>query len=167
MPVGPDQQRLNPDERANLVAFIDGELTENESRVLNTKLTHSVTARREVELLKKTWELLDHLPRPRVSEQFSERTLTNIKSLELKGESWNSATQAWASRGVRFAVPLVVASLSLALGFAVSRWVWPEPDLKMARNLTLAEHLDEYLDVNSFEFLEELAGSQEFSPKLP
>ena len=52
--------------RANLVAYIDGELPDATSRVLSTKLTHSATARQEVEILKKTWELLGHLPLPAV-----------------------------------------------------------------------------------------------------
>ena len=62
---GPDQLRLTPDERADLVAFVDGELPESTSRSLSTKLTQSTTARREVEMLRKTWELLGHLPFPR------------------------------------------------------------------------------------------------------
>ena len=44
MSVGPEQ-RLSPEERANLTAYIDGELTENEERVIATKLSLSKTAR--------------------------------------------------------------------------------------------------------------------------
>ena len=61
---GPEQLRLTPDERADLVAYIDGELPEGVSRSLATKLTNSATGRREVEMLRKTWELLGHLPVP-------------------------------------------------------------------------------------------------------
>ena len=56
---GPEQLRLTPDERADLVAYIDGELPEVVARAVETKLTYSATARREVEMLKKTWELKD------------------------------------------------------------------------------------------------------------
>src|SRR5262245_43860453 len=74
---GPDQLRLTPDERADLVAYVDGELPEATARAIATKLTQSATARREVEMLQKTWELLGHLPMPQVDAQFSERTLTH------------------------------------------------------------------------------------------
>ena len=37
---GPEQ-RLSPEERANLAAYIDGELSESESRVIATKLSLS------------------------------------------------------------------------------------------------------------------------------
>ena len=63
--IQPEQLRLTPDERADLVAFVDGELPEAHSRLISTKLTQSATARREVEMLQKTWEMLDHLPLPR------------------------------------------------------------------------------------------------------
>ena len=50
-----ETQRLTDAERANLVAYLDGELNEAETRALGTKLTQSVTARREIESLQKTW----------------------------------------------------------------------------------------------------------------
>ena len=37
----------------------------------------------------------------------------------------------------------------------------------LVRDLTLAEHLDEYLEVGSFEFLSQLAESQEFGGDAP
>ena len=37
----------------------------------------------------------------------------------------------------------------------------------MVRDLTLAEHLDEYLEVGSFEFLSQLADSKEFGSEAP
>src|SRR5690348_13404435 len=64
----PDQQRLSIDERSNLVAYLDGELNDAQTRAIATKLTQSLTARREVEALQKTWEMLDLLPRPKASE---------------------------------------------------------------------------------------------------
>jgi len=88
MAVGPEQ-RLNPEERANLAAYIDGELTENETRAIATKLSLSSIARREVESLKKTWELLEFLPRPKASLVFSERTLTSVRSLESRAGFWD------------------------------------------------------------------------------
>ena len=69
----PEQLRLSPDERADLVAYVDGELADARSRVITTKLTMSATARREVEMLRKTWELLDHLPLPEVPEEFASK----------------------------------------------------------------------------------------------
>src|SRR5437879_2936082 len=71
----PDQQRLSQAERANLVAYLDQELNEAEAHAIATKLTLSVSARREVDALEKTWELLDYLPRPKATPELTERTL--------------------------------------------------------------------------------------------
>jgi len=161
MAVGPEQ-RLNPEERANLAAYIDGELTENESRAIATKLSLSPIARREVESLKKTWELLEFLPRPKASLVFSERTLTSVRALESRAGSWDQTAGLWLGQAAKLVVCLLVAGAALALGFALTRWAWPDPAARLARDLSLAEHLEEYKEVGSFDFLEELAKSKEF-----
>jgi anti-sigma factor RsiW len=161
MPAGPEQ-RLNPEERANLVAFIDGELTDEESRALATKLSHSPTARREVESLKQTWELLENLPRPRASSNLSERTLTSIQAVESKGEEIRQTARVWVGRLARTVASMLIALTALAVGFGLTRWLWPDPAARLIRDLSLAEHLDEYQEVGSFNFLDELAQSREF-----
>ncbi len=166
MAVGPEQ-RLNPEERANLTAYIDGELTDNESRVIATKLSLSPTARRELDSLKKTWELLEILPRPKASLIFSERTLTSVRALESRADSWNRRTGTWFAHALKIGGWLAIAATSLALGFALARWAWPDPTARLVRDLSLAEHLDEYKEVGTFDFLEELAKSKDFGGPRP
>ena len=158
----PEQLRLTPDERADLVAYVDGELPESHSRVISTKLTQSATARREVEMLQKTWELLDYLPLPQATGEFSEKTVSQIRRLELRDRSWEPAVAAWSARVARIMAYLLVGAAFLGVGFALTRWVWPDPTTRLVRDLTLAEHLDEYLEVGSFEFLSQLADSKAF-----
>jgi hypothetical protein len=161
---GPEQLRLTPDERANLVAYIDGELPDATSRVLSTKLTHSATARQEVESLKKTWELLGHLPWPPVDAQFSERTITEIRRIELKSPAWESSVKFVSSWALQIVAYLVLGGMALALGYSAARWLWPDPMARLARDLSLAEHLEEYLEVGSFDSLQELVEIPQFSP---
>lgn len=158
----PEQLRLTPDERADLVAYIDGELPEAHARSMSTKITLSATARREVEMLQKTWELLDHLPKPMLGEQFAEKTVTNIHLMELKTSAW--APQAkrvgqWSGIGLLYTV---VAAASLGAGYGAVRWILPDPSERLVRELDLAEHLDEYLEVGSLDFLDELVNSPDF-----
>ena len=163
---GPEQLRLSPDERADLVAYVDGELPEATSRALSTKLTQSATARREVEMLNKTWELLGRLPFPEVDEQFSERTATEIRAIDLRSPAWEASVQSWSSRGVEAAAYVVLAALAMGIGYGATRWLWPDPSARLARDLSVAEHLDEYLEVGSFDFLNELVDEPEFSPSV-
>lgn len=161
---GPEQLRLTPDERADLVAYIDGELPDATARALSTKLTQSATARREVELLKKTWELLGHLSFPEVDPRFAERTMTEIRRIELKSPAWESSVRSVSSWAVQVATYTLLAVLGVGAGYAATRWIWPDPSGQLTRDLSLAEHLDEYLEVGSFEFLNQLADAPEFSP---
>jgi hypothetical protein len=158
----PDQLRLSPDERADLVAYVDGELPEAHSRAISTKLTQSATARREVEMLEQTWNLLDHLPRPQVTEQFSEKTVSHIRRLELAGHAWEPLVALWSMRVLFCLLYVGIAATALGVGYSLARWVWPDPTARLAHDLTLAEHLDEYLEVGSFEFLSQLAQSKDF-----
>jgi anti-sigma factor RsiW len=161
--MGPDQQRLTPSERANLVAYLDGELNESETRAIATKLAHSATARRELEFLEKTWELLDYLPRPNVTEDFTARTLTQVLREDLEGGLLGSAMRQKTVMGLRAIVWAAAAVLAFAFGYILTKWAWPNPSERLTRDLSIAEHLDAYRDVGTFDFLEELVESPEFN----
>ena len=120
-----------------------------------------------MESLNRAWELLEFLPRPKASLIFSERTLTSIRTLDSQAGVWNQTAGAWLAYSRAVAVALVVAAAGLGVGFGFLRWAWPDPWARMVRDLSLAEHLDEYKEVGSFEFLEELARSKEFGDPSP
>jgi anti-sigma factor RsiW len=157
----PDQQRLSIEERSNLVAYLDGELNDAEARSIATKLTQSLTARREVDALQKTWELLDLLPRPKASEDFTTRTLT-LASQALEGRIASTANEVARRVGIGLAWA-VASALLFVLGYFLTLRVWPNPTDRLARDLSIAESLDEYRDVGSFEFLQDLDESTEFN----
>src|SRR4051794_5032043 len=69
---------LNDEERANLVAYLDGELDETSARALETRLSQDPRARAEADALRRTWEMLDYLPRAEASTNFTHRTLERL-----------------------------------------------------------------------------------------
>src|SRR5262245_50467965 len=73
---------LNDDEREDLIAFLDGELDEEKAHALEARITLDPTVRAEAETLKRTWDLLDYLPRPEPSPAFTNRTLDRISMRE-------------------------------------------------------------------------------------
>src|SRR5262245_46294753 len=82
----PPQTRLTDDERANLVAFLDGEVDESLAKSLEDKVARSVSVRREIDALEKTWGMLDWLPRPELPADFASQTLTRIHSQQLQAD---------------------------------------------------------------------------------
>jgi anti-sigma factor RsiW len=157
-----EHQRLSAAERDNLVAYLDGELAEAEARTLEAKLTQSVSARREVEALEKTWELLDFLPRPKASPELTARTLSQAAHVASPDEQLLGAAKRTARRVGRVVVCAAMILATLGLGYASTRWLWPNPTVRLARRLSLAEFLDEYRTVGRFEFLKQLDESGVF-----
>ena len=74
----PNSSPLNERERADLVAWLDGELEGEAARALEAKVSLDPAARAEADALRKTWELLDYLPRPGPSASFTHRTLSRL-----------------------------------------------------------------------------------------
>ena len=105
---GPEQLRLTPDERADLVAYIDGELPEAHLPVHRDQADPERDGRREVEMLKKTWEMLGHLPRPSGHPSSS----PSGRSRRSDGSSWKpppgSRVKAWSARAAHVVVYLVI-----------------------------------------------------------
>ncbi len=66
---------------AELVAYLDGELDPQRNEAVSAKISINSKVRAEADSLKRTWDLLDHLPRPEPSPNFTERTLSRIEPL--------------------------------------------------------------------------------------
>jgi anti-sigma factor RsiW len=157
-----ENQRLSPDERADLVAYLDGELEEPGRSAIATKLAHSATARRELDALKRTWEMLDHLPRIEASEELGTRTITEALQLVTHEDRIAGTAGLWVRRIKRASVLVLAFVGAFAAGFILMRHVWPNPTAELARKLSIAEHLEEYRSVGSFEFLEILEHAPPF-----
>jgi anti-sigma factor RsiW len=135
-----------------LVAYLDGELDEDEAREMEIRLSRDPTTRAEAEALRRTWELLDHLPRPEPSPNFTHRTLERVTG----GVSSSRPRQPrhWP-RWVAYAAGVLLALMSGYLaGFHMIPWKPSEKDL--ARDLRLIENYRLYEHVDSLDFLREL-----------
>ncbi len=71
---------LNDEDRANLVAYLDGELEGPSARALEAKLNTDPQARAEAETFRRAWELPDYLPRPEPSPTFTSRTMNRVSA---------------------------------------------------------------------------------------
>lgn len=146
--------RLTSEQRAELVAYLDGELEEEKAREIEQTLAASEVARHEVEMLSRTWDLLETLPRESASAEFASKTLQTAKV-----ESAPSAAPEWRPYARRGLIALgwatTLAAVGLA-GFAVGhRWL-PRRSDPIVRDLPLLERLDTYREVGTAEFVEKL-----------
>jgi hypothetical protein len=100
---------LGDEDRADLVAYLDGELTEAESKELEARLNLDPQARAEAVALRKTWELLDYLPRPEPSANFTHRTMERISAQIPAGRNARHRWPAWVI-GLGWAAAVLLAS---------------------------------------------------------
>jgi len=150
-----EPERLSAEERDNLVSYLDGELDEETTQAIEARLTQSPEARREADALRRTWELLDYLPKPRASETFTNRTLEKLETRRLV-QTRNRRILQWAG-GIGWAAALLVAGTA---GF----WLFqdappPPPPEPSPEDVRLYEHRDYwhyYEKVDGLEFLREL-----------
>lgn len=155
--------RISEQQRTDLVAYLDGELDENSADALERTLANSPVARHEVDMLTRTWELLDKLPQPNPSREFTVRTLTAI---EIERTPLTSITsRGWYSHARRGAVIIgLLAFLSLGgiCGYHVTHNLLPRKHARLIDDLDVIENLDAYSDVSDFAVLKELENQKVF-----
>jgi anti-sigma factor RsiW len=149
-----DPFHLNEAEREELVAFLDGELPEEEAHQVEAKLNRDASTRAEADALRKAWDLLDYLPKPEPSSNFTHRTLERLGAVR--------QTQTVPGRRLRIvAVGLAwVAAVLLAVGIgygAMALFLTRNAgDKDLVRDLRVLENKRLYDVGEDLDFLREL-----------
>ena len=151
-------KRVSVEHRDNFVAYLDGELDPTEAKDLERVLSDSPVARKDVELLVRTYDMLDLLPRPQATVEFTQKTMATIKLSDFKPDITQAA---WYKRLQLGLVAIAGAALLAVTGLlayaGTTRWMPTEEDL-LLRDLQVIQNLDEYSQIGQFEFLERLQG---------
>ena len=156
--------RLSDQDRTDLSAYLDGELDEATVRALEAKLANDPQARAEAESLRRTWELLDYLPRAEASNSFTHRTLERLAVqtgsrpvLRLRGRlPWWLLAAGWAA----------AILLAAGGGLTAANLIWPrsstapqdpaEVEAQAIRNLRVIEQKRLLDHTDDLEFLRAL-----------
>lgn len=148
--------RISPNQRANLTAYLDGELDETETAEIETVLSRSAVARNDVELLARTYDLLDQLPRYQVTTAFTERTIATVR---LETSRPDISQTLWYRTAQRSYRPLLWGLLLMAassVGYLGAQTFYPNEGDMLARDFDVVRNLDKYQEVDSPQFLQEL-----------
>ena len=154
--------RLKPEQRENLVAYLDGELNSPESGAIDQALIDSPVARHEVEMLTRTWEMLELLPNQSASDAFTETTMQTVR---MSDETEPSASIEDYYPQIRVGLMslawLVSVSLASWAGFMLAREWTPNPADELVQDLPVIENYDLYRtleveDTEKIDFLKEL-----------
>jgi anti-sigma factor RsiW len=147
---------LNEQEQADLVAYLDGELGGEAARKVEARVAQDPNVRAEADALKRTWDLLDFLPKPEPSPDFTHRTLERLEPV--RQADLRRPRRFWrrAFLGGGWAAALVLAALGGYAGF--NRLAPREPgDRELVRDLGVIESKRLLEPVEDLEELEQLA----------
>jgi anti-sigma factor RsiW len=156
---------LTAQDRDNLVAYLDGELDEKTRRALEAKLSRDPQARTELQALKRSYDLLEYLPRGEASSQFTSRTIERISTVQpaliSASDAEPTVTDVLSPRIARLWLNLAGWSLAFVtaalFGYFGTRAYWvrkrpPLPadvdaaliqDLRLLDNKRLYDHVDD------------------------
>ena len=167
---------LNDNDRDELIAYMDGELAGEAQRRVENRLITDPSVRAEADSLKRAWELLDYLPRPEPSTDFTERTLTRVSALQAPVAKARSEIQPaipFKRRSAAVFWPSLVAAAILAAmsGYILTPGrrpvtpadVDPATDATMARDPGVIENLPLYLAAENLDYLLALDQSDLFA----
>lgn len=158
--------RLTTEQRENLVAYLDGELEESQTRQIETVLSGSTVARNDVELLAKTYDLLELLPRPKASGEFTEKTLAVAKLGEVRTDFRRSPWYRRTQRGMRWLAWTALLVVISCTGYSVSRYRIPQEDDLLLDDLEIVRRLDDYEEAGSYQFLHRLSLEDQLLDKM-
>jgi anti-sigma factor RsiW len=155
---------LNDEERADLVAYLDGELNEQAARALEARLANDPQARAEADALRRTWELLDYLPRAEASTSFTHRTLEKLAVQTLSRRVARPGRRLpWWLLAAGWAAALLLAAGG---GLTAANLLWPRPavtpddsaevEARLAHNRRVIENRRLYEHVDDLDFLQAL-----------
>ena len=148
----------------DLVAYLDGELSEESTRHIEELLRTSPDVREEVQRLERAWDLLGELPKSEADESF---TQTTVEIAAVQAQQDLAAGRAARPRKRQRQWMLVGLMLGVAgfLGVVATQWIWPEPDEALLRDIPVLEYLDEFNQADNIQFLRKLRDDKLFTPR--
>jgi len=150
-----DQTRLEE----HLVAYLDGELDDEDVRRIEELLASDAKIRQTLEKLEGTWDLLDSLEQAHVDEVFTQSTLEMV-AVAAAEDVQSQQAQAPRLRHRRWWIAGGSALAAVAAGFLAVLLFWPDPNQELLRDLPVLERLDQYRQIDDIRFVEMLLDNE-------
>lgn len=138
-----------------IVAYLDGELSAEESASVEQQLAADEGFRQELQSVERAWAALDELPMTMVTDDFAQTTIAMVVEAarqDVEAKTIALPVQRRRQR-VNFAMLAAVAALLGALAFRV---FWQNPNQHLVADLSVVQNVDVYSQFQSVEFLRDL-----------
>lgn len=136
----------------DLVAYLDGELSAEECRRVERRLSSDPDYRRRLTELEQAWTALDALPPTVVDDNFARTTIEMVCVAAERDVKQDSVVRTAGGRQRR--LWLIVGGVGIALAaFAATWFLAPSRDRALVADLPVVAQLDVLTDVGDIEFL--------------
>ena len=138
-----------------IVAYLDGELSPEESARVEQRLASDESYRQQLQSIERAWLALDQLPQEYVDDRFSRTTMElAVKAAANEVQERTMALPIVQRR--RRLSSLLAACVAAALGFLVFRLAWQGHDRALLADLPVVDNVDVYAQFDSPTFIRSL-----------
>lgn len=152
-----DQQTLSTQEAIDeeLVAYLDGELDAPAATRVERRLADDPVYRSRLARLQQAWDMLDTLGRTDADDNFTQSTVAMV-ALKAQGESTVAGQAARRRKSLGWIAAIAAVLVAAAVGYAVKQHELDRPNRELVRDLPVIQRIDEYSNLESVEFLQQL-----------
>ena len=150
---------------ADLVAYLDGELSEEAVARVERRLADDERFRQHLASLQRSWDALGSIPPTVVNENFTRSTLEMVAVSISDSQRRETTTRRWRL-GVAW-VPIAAAiGVAGVIGFFAIRYQQQQQTQALLKDLPVIERVDLYRNVGDIDFLVRLADEGLFQENL-
>jgi hypothetical protein len=164
MPQSDSSQIESLDEE--LVAYLDGQLDPETARHVEQRLANEENARRRLQQLAQSWDMLDQLPHAVADETFTRSTVQMV-AVAAEQELTDQQAVEPRRRRRRWLFAAALALLAGSCGFLAAAKLWTDPNEQLLRDLSTIENVEAYHQVGDIDFLHKLNDEGLFSDDAP
>jgi Predicted transmembrane transcriptional regulator (anti-sigma factor) len=148
-----------------LVAYLDGELDREAATGVERRLADDPAYRARLSQLQRTWDLLDTLQRTEADEQLVHSTVAMV-AVHAAEEAKSQQMRAVRRRGLMTLLIAALVILSASTAYLAIHRRLSRPNRQLVRDLPVIEHVDEYRNIDSVDFLKQLERENLFAVEV-
>jgi len=154
----------SPEQLERITAYLDGELSAEESAQVEQRLASDETFRQQLQSTERAWSALDELPMTTVGDDFSRTTMELVVTTAKKEVDAQTVALPVLQRKNRLRTILLATTVAL-LSVVAMRVLLQSPNRRLVADLPVIQNIDIYSQLRSVSFLRDL--HQELSEKFP